>query len=1246
MNSVSSSVRGVKFSSELIMRVVLLSIFLIGTDAIAQVTTGTLQGVVVDPNKAAIAGAMVRATNVETNQTRETTSNDQGFYRFTNLLPGLRYRIEVTAAGFAPQTVDEVPVRLGQENGLDVSMQLTGASATVQVTSETLLLDTAQSQISQTYTPRQVTDLPYAGSIDSLALQTPGVVQPPSGFAFANGVEFSANGNRTRSNNFQLDGQDNNDNSVSGPVLSLTNQDAIGQYQIITNNFSAEFGRNSGAQINTITRSGTNNFHGSVFEFHNNSALNARNKDEKVTSQTFAFLGANGFPEFNDLADRFPSPFRDNRFGGSLGGPIKHDKAFFFVTYQREPVRGETVASTLATGQFTPTLASGQFAAARFQNAATAALVSTGFAGGPTTVQGQGRLIVLPPVESTNGTGVPNQFVFGPGGSGGIVTPGFFAPLAVTTATAAGGPLTTIFGGEAVRIRRSDSTSDNFITREDINLTTRDLISARYVFDRNSFPLGTGGTSTAGARLNYRDRTNNFGLTYTRTLTPSTINEARFNFSNLFVTFGDVDQTTTPSIAFSGTSNLSGGLNLAFGTPTTFPQSRRVRTYQWQDTVSMTVGNHGLKYGADIRHQNVNNFFLPSFLGGFTFTGSGNEATGGALPAGTFFDENGDPRTGGATAFENFLLGRPRTISFTLGNPRAITSENDFFFFVQDNWRVRPNLTLNLGLRYELFGSAFNPLVEQLNAREADQSTSIFPAGFPLSARTFNTIPRDGNNFGPRVGFAWQPNWPRLGERFTGGRTVIRGGFGIAYDPLFFNIVLNTITNSPFVARGSFVQTPGAAGSVSFPFLPTTTTELATTPRTAGGDPRLFSRVSVDPNLYNPYSEGWNIGIQQELYKEGVLEVRYVGNRQIGQYQNVDANPRIDVFNSAATFLGLPAGTFSNGLIAGVNAGTNGNGRLDPTFGLTQQRINGAMSTYHGMQVRFDTRFTNQLNFTLNYTWSHTIDNSSEVFSTLAGGQTVAQAQNPFDRLRGERGNSAFDQRHAFAGNFTYELPFYRRQEGWKGQVLGGVQLNGFVLLGSGRPYTPFEAFGNSDPLLTGSLRPFNGNPNAPNGTIAFGSTAAADLLNFTSAAPGQFVIFDTLSPSSTGRVVSAAQALQQARLIYNDFGLNPNFGEPLSALEAFNMFRTPFGDVGRNTFRGLPTYTVNFGLFKNIRFREDLNLQLRAEAFNLLNHRNFGIPDVTTEDAFNGFTVGSFQNPGFNTGDARSVRLGFRFVF
>lgn len=355
-------------------------------------------------------------------------------------------------------------------------------------------------------------------------------------------------------------------------------------------------------------------------------------------------------------------------------------------------------------------------------------------------------------------------------------------------------------------------------------------------------------------------------------------------------------------------------------------------------------------------------------------------------------------------------------------------------------------------------------------------------------------------------------------------------------------------------------------------------------------------------------------------------------------------------FNSAPFDLNFQSGVTATRL--------NSNGRLNPALGATRIRTNGATATYNGLQVRFDTRLHNQLTLNANYTFSKTLDNSSEIFSTLGGGQSVANPQNPFDGSRGERGLSAFDQRHVFTANFIYDVPYFKGQRGYTGKLLGGYQVASFIRMGSGRPYTPVEAFGTYDPnfenafIGVGALRPFNSNPNAPAGTIAYGVTTACGVLfggtvcNDPAAVPGNFIVYNTLSPGSAGTVVTAAQVRQQARLIYNDFGINNQFGVPLSSLEAFNLFKTPFGDVGRNTFDGLPFYGVNLALFKTTNITESKKLEFRVEAANLLNHRNFGVPDPITEDAATALAVSSFQNPGFNVGQSRTLRFGLRLLF
>lgn len=1302
--------------------------FLTTTLAFSQVTTGSITGVVRDVNNAVVSGANVTVTNTATGIVRQTTTNEDGIYRVTNLNPGQNYQVEVAATGFESKIVQNIEIRLAVESSVNVDLGVQGVGGTVTVTGESPLINTTQSQLSTSYSQQQLQQLPYnGGSIDNLALLTPGVITPGDA-DFTNGVGISANGNRGRSNNFQLDGQDNNDNSVAGPTLTITNSEAIGDYQVTTNNPSAEFGRNAGAQVNVITRSGTNSFRGSLFEFYQGNKLNARNNLEKKDAAVFNFLSSNGFAnQFQGLANRNgQSVFDYNRFGGSLGGPIVKNRAFFFATYQQDIQNGETFGGSLGSGAigfgrgngFQQVLGDARFPGAR------GILGNTVVGGGPAFASVPGQFILVPQTQDTNGDGVPDAFV----NSGGAFTNSLFV-CSITPVNGAPCPTANRIAlqtGEGIRIVPNRYRESQFITREDINLTDKDSLVVRYIFDKTKFPNSAAtGTTVTGAFFDVPSKNNNLGATYTRTISSRFVNEARFNFSRLDVKFGDPDGPLPgPGISFNGQRDLAGNFfSQGFGTANNLPQSRKVDVYQEQDTFRASLGNHSVSVGFDLRQQKVDNFFLPNFLGSYRF------GPGGTLPGGQFFNEFGcdrrfvtnsdvdpdlpnpcaifvDPDTGetnflnSALGFENLLLNRPNRVNFALGNPRIKTSQNDYFFFVQDDYRVRPNLTLNLGLRYEYSSTPFNPIIDAVNAREANSATSIFDPKFALETRTVQRLKTDKNNFAPRVGLAYTPNLKflggSLGNFFDARQTVLRAGFGIAYDPSFFNIVLNTVTAAPFAASGTVNQTPGAPDAVNFPFLPRTTAQLNLTPGTNGGDPRLFNQTRVDPGFYNPYTMQYSVGIQQELFKNSVLEVRYVGSRIVGQFQTVNGNPSLRILNYSAQCLGLAPGAFTGGAVVGspatatVNAmgvvtssaqrnaclgggfnnrpGTNGNGRVDPNFGAVRLRTNGASATYNGLQTRFDTRFSDVV-INANYTFSKTIDNASEIFSTFGGGQTVAQSENPFNTTSGERGLSAFHQKHNFTANFIYQVPFFKDQQGFIGKALGGFQVSGIVRLASGRPYTPQNSLGFYDVgfesafVGSGALRPYNGNSNAPDGTIAIGYTSACVLLfndpvcNSNAAVPGTFILYNTRNAGSRGTVVTAAQALQQARLIYNDSGIAAGTG--LSSLissncaipgafgcaEGLSLFRTPFG-IGRNTFFGNNFYTVNLGVFKTTNITERFRIEFRAEASNLFNERNFGVPDPFTEDAFGSTAVGSFQNPGFNSGSSRELRFGVRFLF
>lgn len=1238
----------------------------------AQSSGGALSGVVVGPEGEAVAFAAVAVTNADTGVVNEARSGADGRWRVDGLAPGANYRVEAFAKGFAPAVRVRVPVAAARSERAELRLTLNRDSGAAGA-----LADAAGGRLPTARADGRLATLPpRVGLVDRFALLTPGVAG--GGDAdFTNGLGLSANGHRPRSNNFLFDGHDNNDPSVGGPAVVVSNAEAVAEYQVVTNSYEAEYGPGVGAHINLVTRTGTNEFHGALFWHHGNSALDAADNLDERLRRNFAFAAPRGSPELAGLARRrVRGPYRQNRFGGALGGPLRRDSAFFFVTYHGDETRGQAVASGLGGGALTLDAPSVALASALGLPGA-AALSNAARGGGPAFAQNAGRFFVVGPSVDTDGDGAADACVVArPEGGCGLVpvlfveTPGGVRPL---------------LAGEGVRVFERDAGSRQLITHFDYNVTNDDKLRARHVLDDWRASNATG-RALSGALFDAASRAHHLGLNYTRVLSPRFINETFFTYARLDATFGDPAAAPAPGVELEGARDLRPGRTaLDFGTPGRLPQSRLAETFQFRNTFSGVLGGHTLKLGADVRFRRTSNLFLPNPSGAYTFRGGDPllttpDAQAGLVPAGAPFVFGpgpgfpaGAPRAGfRATALENLLLGRPSAVTFTLGDPRVELDRDELHLFFQDEWRVTATLIFNFGLRYEYATQPFNRAAAKLERLAADPAASVFDPAFPLAFRTARRVSTDGNNFAPRVSLAWSPDFNFGRERFRQGRTVLRAGFGVAYDPAFLNLALDAATSAPFAVAATVAATPGSPGSPAFPAPPAGFARPELTPGTDGGDPRLFNRTALDPGLSNPYSVQWSLGLQQELRYRTALEVRYVGARAVGQFQTVNANPDLRHLNRAAQCLGLDPGAFTRGLVGGpaapsreaacagfgfdsrgldaTGARLNGSGRLDPTGGLVRLHTNGASSSYHALHARLDARLAE--GFTLNaaYALSRTIDNASETYATYGGGQAVPHAQNPFDTSAGERALSAFHQKHNFTAGLAYELPFHKDQRGFAGRALGGFQVAGVVRLGSGRPYTPASLYASYDPAWdvrtfvgAGGLRHFHGNPRAPEGTLAVGNTAAVHVVG---GAPGPsptgFWIYDTRRPGSQPR----PGTVNDARLVYNDFGNFSLFGLPLDSAEAVRLFRTPFGDVGRNTFTGEPFYGVNLALFKTTNLTDEVKLELRAEAANLFNRRNFGVPDPFAEDAYSGSAVGPFQNPGWNDGGRREVRLGLRLHF
>lgn len=827
-----------------------------------------------------------------------------------------------------------------------------------------------------------------------------------------------------------------------------------------------------------------------------------------------------------------------------MGGPIVKDKLWFFGSTNFDFIRsGATLASS--GGKVTPTPTGLQQLQAAFPGNAAV-----------------GALAAISPFNVNKGAITINSLSTVP--VGGV-------PIEVADIT-----------------RKLPSIGNDYEAtgRVDWQISQNDRFFARYIFQHQLFTnVSTDGSTTALAAGDFIDepsRDQQIGLDYTHTFSPTLLNQARFSYSRVNVAFegGSFPNCTRANFAqcptrivFLDGSTLNAGLNPGF------PQGRFVIDYQAQDNASKQIGTHSLKFGGEFARQRQPNFFLPDLNGQFVFN--------------SFADTPGGPAS-------DFIANSPAQTTIANGAPNPTFTENDGAFYFQDDWKVRDNFTLTLGLRYELESQAINSLHDATVARESNPATAFWDPSLPLSLRTVPSVPMDKNNFGPVVGFSWSPRL--LSSLFGQDRTVIRGGFRVAYDPEFYNIFSNVANSTPTVNLAQVTSCPGClvasgiGGDVRNATLPQVPT---------GTNPGLRTQTTVSPNFHNPYSQEWNLGVQREIGSHIVGEVRYVGNHTVGLFQDIDANPALGA---------LIAGGFANLIPAGLTpCSTPGApgfaaGYVDCNHTKVLQRANTAFSIYHGLQTRLDVQNFHGITAGGTYTFSHTIDNVSEIFSSLGGGNTLAFGQNPFNLDQPERGNSGLDYPNVASIYMLYELPFFRNHDGFVGRVLGGWQINPVWRYTSGQPYTVVQnRFGGGaannlcDPTgafstSRSACRPILSNAGAPVDTVG----------QFT--APGQLVNFYTGNPVNANDV----------HWIVND-------------TTAAQILGTPFAGAGRNTQRGDTINNVNLALIKDLKLTERFNLQLRATAFNILNRDYRGNPDPVINDGNFRDAQGSFGNTFFN---------------
>ncbi len=1048
----------------------------------AQAISGDLVGTVTDVSGAVVPNATVTATNVATSVRSTASTNASGIYRLSNLLPG-SYNISAEVAGFDTSVVKDVPVQLNQTGTVNFALTVGAVSTSVEVRGTSSVIDTTTSQIQTTYGAGQIADLPTntigVGVINMSLLQ--------AGVASAGGIGVgtgpSVGGQRPRNNNFTVEGVDNNNKTVTGPNTTVPSE-SVAEFTLIQNQFQAEYGHSSGGQFNTVVKSGTNQFHGELYEYLENRDLNAED-------QTFKTQGILTNPRFDS-----------NHLGGNVGGPIMKNKLFFFSSFEYNPVGQSANAGAPV---FAPTLS------------------------------GYAALANAPGISQTN-LGVLKQYAIAPAltpGSptisvGGVSVPTGIIPLAAPNFS------NSYFGVQSI----------------DYNISDKDQLRGRFVYNRND-AINTGADLPA-FYTTVPTRSDTLTVAEYHTFSSTLTNEIRLGYERLNTsdpvgnqTFPGLDQF--PNLVFVN-------LNLQVGPNPNFPQSATNNVYSVTENVSWIRGNHTFKFGTEFRDYISPQFFTQRSRGDYEYTDI------------ALYLQDITP---------DFLAQR------NIGGRTYYGNQLATYTYAQDTWRIRPNLTLNLGVRYEF-----------TTVPEGEQAQSLNAAASVPGLLNFKSPSADPFGIAPRVGLAYTPT--------KDGHTVIRAGFSMAYDVFFDNIGVlsvppqfsNTVDlthandNSGFLANGGISPAFGLAGNTPAQLRAATSTFI--------------------PDEKLPYSINYNLTVEHVFAKDYTLDVGYIGTKgvhlitqeQLNRQSPVTATQNLPTFlsaPSAATLAALPL-TLGQLTTIGDQVPVYANaGFAAPITSFTPQ----GYSDYNALTVNLKKRLAKGLQYQAAYTWSHLIDNSTaEVASTFL---TPRRAEDFFD-LNAEKASSALDRRQRFTLSLLYDAPWFKSSSNWMLKNLAGNwEVAPIYTYESPELFTPQSGV---DSNLNGD--------SAPDRTIinpagVFGTASTVVGLSSTGAA----------LPNGNPNIVAYLAQNPNARYIQAGLGA--------------------FANAGRNTEPSRPIDNIDFSLIKHFPVRERFKIDLAAHAFNLFNHPQFlpggSINNANTTNNFLGNTQAyvTVSNPLFN---------------
>jgi Carboxypeptidase regulatory-like domain len=1087
---------------------------------------GAIKGYVKDGTGAVVPNAAITLRSEETNVKQRTVTDGSGFFQFLQLPPG-SYEVAAEAMGFRKTVIRQTRVGVDEIISLDVSVEVGQLTESVEVQGGAgVFLDSERISTGSNINPSMLQGLPSGNRrFDDLSLLTPGT-SPPAKGTQAGG--FSAAGARPGSINSMIDGINNVDRQVGGPVTTYRIADAIREYSVITTAPSAELGREAGGQVNVVTKSGTNQFHGGAFWFLRNDALEARDF-------------------FTNKLGGTKRKLRQNQFGGTFGGPVIKDKTFFFYSFERQDLN-----NPVATTAVVPTAAE--------------------------------RASVRDPIAQK------------------LLA---YYPLPTDPSAPAG---RTNFVGNAPQTNKDNT----HLVRVDHAHSSKDRLMGRYM--KYSGTTLTGGTLPTTGGTNNKPASQNLVVAEDHIFSPSLLAEVRLGYSRNLINLQPQDLgfnaasifTGVPGVFDAGKEGITGsglpniviaGGYATLGAATNVPQARTLNTYELFGTVSKTFSRHTIKAGVEGREEQTKRYIDGQLKGGLNFSGFAQFA--GTCPA-----CNGQS-----------LL--------NISNKQAGTSLAHWYrypwaLFVQDDIKVKPNLTLSLGLRYEYpsavaenlnrgtnFWDGIGPVLVGTNQALDIDTTKIGPASI-IYRQSSVTLPRSGtvtdkNNFAPVFGFAYTP---RLGPGFLGNnKTVIRGGFRVSYDETYNNVTVNQTINPPWnftTQQQAGVTQPAAGYGWGSAFDQNIPLVVRTTQAPGSPAVGLLSFNGLDNRAPTAYAYTWNFGVQREIAQKASVDVSYLGSagHKFGSYVNPN-QPSVIIRDPGFRGSQAPNEQFFP----------------FPHFGSVRSAAYQTNSIYNGLIVSGKLRAGRALNLGLSYNFSHSIDNaSSYAGSTL----DVSQPDNRF-RTNLERGNSTNDQRHRFLAYYIFEIPVGRGRRylggahGIVNEILGGWQIGGTVNVFSGQPFTVY----------------------ASRTTDFSGFNTLLDRPDLPTAGPLQIHRGDTdnfFDPVYFGKVAGNP--------------LCPGYSAASNV--RVNSGCAPPGRVGnspRNGFYGPGLINFDATLSKRFPIGERVGLVYRAEFFNIANHPNFSLVANNVNMSSGSFGQMSASSP-YIIGAARVIQMTLRLEF